>query len=302
MMIRFRRMQAALEGRTPDQVPASAWFHFGSEHLPPAAVARLHAEYQAAYGWDFLKVNFDYRLAYADGVDANDSFDLRLMLESTDWSAPFTRQRDVLEILHAELGSTVPIVETVYSPWMYLVRHTGHDLIDHITRQPDLLHAVLARLAGETCRHVRAVRELGGYGIYLATLAAGTQNAALAPWHLYDRDVLDAASGMVRMLHLHGNELDPVLVAGCPRDVLHWHDRSPTNPSLSQMRGEPCLMGGLDQVKLTTTSMSAFRREARNAIVESDGRGFILAPGCSVSPSIAKRKLLALRDPALLTP
>lgn len=300
-MDRFRRMQCALEGRKPDQIPASAWFHFGSEHLPPAAVARLHADYLATYDWDFLKVNFDYRLDYADAVDATDNFDLRLMLETTDWSVPFCRQREILEILHAELAGTVPIVETIYSPWMYLVRHTGRDLIGQITRQPDLLHAVLARLTEETCRHIRALREIGVYGIYLATLAA-TDNVALAEWSAYDHDVLDAASGMVRMLHLHGSELNPALVATYPREMLHWHDRDRTNPSLSQMRAERCLMGGLDQSTLTTTSMAAFRREARNAILEAGGHGFILAPGCSVSPSIAARKLLALRDPALLSP
>lgn len=302
-MNKFKRIQRALEGRAIDRVPVSAWYHFGSEHLPPAVVAKLHADYQAVYGWDFLKVMFDYRLHYSDMVDNSAGIDLQLMLETTDWRAPFRLQSEVLQTLRAEMGSSVPLVETVYSPWMYLIRHIGRDLKERLLECPDLLAQVLARLTEETCRHVLSVRNMGCYGIYFATLAAEDSVAglAVAPYHHYDLDVLNAASGLVLMLHLHGSPLYPAAVGEYPRDVLHWDNRDPNNPSLTQLRADNrCLMGGLAPSTLTGVSMSALRRQVREAIIEAGTKGFILAPGCSVPSSLSFRKMLALRDPALL--
>ena len=59
LMNSFERMERAVEARPVDQIPASVWCHFGTEHLPPDVVAKLHADYQAAYRWDFMKVMFD---------------------------------------------------------------------------------------------------------------------------------------------------------------------------------------------------------------------------------------------------
>jgi uroporphyrinogen decarboxylase len=301
----FRRMQSALEGGSHDQIPVSAWYHFGSEHLAPPDVAKLHADYQAAYDWDFLKVMFDYRLDYPEAVDGSADFDLSLMLQETDWAAPFRRQREVLQLLLGELGSTAPVVETVYSPWMYLVRHIGRDAVERARETPDLLARILERLTEETCRHVKAVRQLGGYGIYFATLAACRSEIATAAEFTkpYDLEVLDVASGLVRMLHLHGPDVDATSVRAYRRDIIHWEDRDAGNPSLSELRADNrCLMGGLSSSALTGLSLHALRRQAREAISEAGGNGFVLAPGCSVSPSLSFRKMRALRDHSLLAP
>ncbi len=299
----YERIQAALEGQPVDRVPVSVWYHFGSEHLAPEKVAKLHAEYQAAYAWDFLKVMFDYRLDYPDAVDSFGAPDLRLLLETVDWSEPFRKQIEVLLAVRAALGPTVPIMETVYSPWMYLVRHFGAGLSGAVQESQDLAE-VLARLTDETCQHVRRVREMGCFGIYFPTTAA-EQSALGDAFGLQrdcDRQVLDAASGMARMLHLHGRGIEADAVRDYPREVLHWDDRDSRNPSLASQRAtNPCLMGGLTCSDLTTISISALRHQAKDAI-EMAGDGFILAPGCSVSPSLSSRKMLALRDPSLLVP
>lgn len=299
----YRRMQTAIERQPVDQVPVSVWYHFGSEHLAPEKVAKLHVDYQAAYAWDFLKVMFDYRLDYPDAVDGFGAPDLRLLLETVDWNEPFRKQIEVLLALRAALGPTVPIVETVYSPWMYLVRHFGADLKGTVQENQDLAE-VLARLADETCQHVRRVREIGCFGIYFPTTAA-EQSASGDAFGLqrdYDRQVLDSASGMARMLHLHGRGIEADAVRGYPREVLHWDDQESSNPSLASLRAtNTCLMGGLTCSDLTTISISALRHQAKDAI-EMAGDGFILAPGCSVSPSLSSRKMLSLRDASLLVP
>ncbi len=123
----FERLDVAVRGQLPDRIPVSVWFHFGSEHLSPETVAQLHLSYFRTYRWDFLKVMFDYRLELPDRIDDRRELDVDLLHSQTRWSAPFERQFACLQILHGELGGEAPIIETVYSPWMYLLRHVGYD-------------------------------------------------------------------------------------------------------------------------------------------------------------------------------
>jgi uroporphyrinogen decarboxylase len=268
----------------------------------PAAGRRGEAArgFHATYRWDFLKVMFDYRLSYPAAVDDADNIDLPLMLAQADWSAPFRRQREVLVHLCDAMGSDVPIVETVYSPWMYLVRHLGREFLSQAQHHGHELVQILDRLTNETCLHVRELKRIGCHGIYFATLAADQALCGSLVDDAYDLDVLGEAAGLVRMLHLHGTSLDAAAVKRHPRDVLHWEDRDPSNPTLSQLRADNgCLMGGLSS-SLTTMSMSAFRHQVADAIAEAGPNGLMIAPGCSVSPSLSSRKMMALRDLTLV--
>ena len=48
-------MEAALKGGRVDRPPAAAWGHTYREEWSPAALARVTAQRQARYGWDFVK-------------------------------------------------------------------------------------------------------------------------------------------------------------------------------------------------------------------------------------------------------
>ncbi|MGV8840109.1 MAG: uroporphyrinogen decarboxylase family protein [Bauldia sp.] len=299
-MDRFERLATAIAGGAPDRVPVSVWFHFGSEHLSPEAVARLHADYYRAYRWDFLKVMFDYRLDLPGRVDDGPEIDLDALLHETDWAAPFARQRDVLAILCTELGREVPIVETVFSPWMCLVRHLGGDRRDALLARPDLLAAILDRLCEETCRHVDALRELAIEGVFFATLAGnvaagGAEFEAQAP---RDRAILDRAHGLTRFLHLHGSGAGIAHLADYPREVLHRDHGAADDGGLGELRrtGERAIMGGLPADGLTRMSLAAIRSRIAGAVDAAGKAGFILAPGCTVSPTLARRTMLAIRD------
>lgn len=297
----FERLRTAIAGGVPDRIPVSVWFHFGSEHLPPDEVARLHIAFQRAYRWDFLKVMFDHRLELPAAADAGNVIDLEAMLSETDWAAPFARQRACLAILHAELGSEVPVVETVYSPFMYLLRHVGHDRRQSLLDRPDIVGAILDRLSAETCRHVDAIARIGIHGVYFATLAGGIAPAS-PEFDLHSRHdiaVLDRAAGLTRFLHLHGSDASADHLANYPREVLHRDGGGTTGTDgLAELRtaGERVVMGGLPHGALTRMSLAAINAEIAAAVGSAGRAGFILAPGCSVSPSLARRTMLAIRD------
>lgn len=304
MMKAFERLDAAVCGEVPDRIPVSVWFHFGSEHLPPEAVARLHLDYFRTYRWDFLKVMFDYRVELPDRIDDRHDLDVDLLLSQTRWSAPFERQFACLRILHAELGGEAPVIETVYSPWMYLLRHVGYDQAHALLERPQLAAELVGRITDETCRHINRLKEAGIHGIYFATTAgcAAVGGAEFALQSREDSTVLAEAGGLVRILHLHGSDTDPARVRDYPREVLHREDRDPANPGLQALRSRTggAVMGGLPHDTLTRISQSGLRATIVDAVDAAGRAGFILAPGCVVSPSIARRTLLGIRnDPYL---
>lgn len=297
------RMDAALNGRILDRPPVSLWFHFGSEHLSPQDVARLHLDFQRAYGWDFLKVMFDFRFDLPV-FDRMNEHALDEMLTRTDWDAPFARQRDCVARIYREIGDETPIVDSGYSPWHLLLRHVGHDQAAALRSHPDLTLALLDKITQATCNHISALREIGIYGYFHATMAAASpvsdpvtherfQNA-------HDRAILSHAKGLTRILHLHGSNIDLGRVTDYPCEIMHCSDRAPGNPDLSRMRSafDGCLMGGLCERTITQASLPALSDQIAAALAASRPGGFILAPGCTVSPSIPGRSMDFLKTEA----
>ncbi|MGV3650086.1 MAG: uroporphyrinogen decarboxylase family protein [Devosia sp.] len=293
------RLDAVIAGQEADRIPASVWFHFGTEHLPPPAVAQLHAQYQRAYGWDFLKVMADYRLPVPDAAFAGDSLDLDALLAQTDWESPFLAQLACLGHLAADVGGAVPLIDTIYSPWMQLLRHVGRDQRETLLTDPARTGALLDRLTDVTCSHLDRLRAHGVYGIFFATSAACSAEAdASALQQARDMRILVHAHGLARILHLHGSGLALDRVAAYPREVLHCDDHDPASPDLEAQRraGALAIMGGLPSAGLTRLSRVALRRTMANAVALAGPEGLILAPGCSVSPSIAAGSLSTIRN------
>ncbi len=163
---------------------------------------------------------------------------------------------------------------------------------------------MVGRITDETCRHINRLKETGIHGIYFATTAgcAAVGDAEFLLQSPEDRAVLAEAEGLVRILHLHGSDADPARVRDYPREVLHREGADPANPGVQALRSRTgsAVMGGLPHDTLSKISRSRLRSIIVDAVDAGGRAGFILAPGCVVSPSIARRTLLAVRnDPYL---
>ncbi|SFZ86215.1 Uroporphyrinogen decarboxylase (URO-D) [Devosia enhydra] len=293
------RLEAIIAGERTDRIPASVWFHFGSEHLPPEAVARLHADYQRAYGWDFLKVMADYRIALPDAAFTGNAIDPGLLLTGTDWDAQFRAQRQVIAWLRADLGPSIPLFDTLYSPWMQLLRHLGRDQRQALLARPDIAQVLLVRLTDATCRHIDRLRDEGVFGVFFATTAAsGAEGDAHLLQSAGDIRILAHAEGLARILHVHGSGIALDRVAAYPREIIHCDDHDPANPGLAALRmaGARAVMGGLPTTALTGLGLPALRQAIIDAITAAGPAGLMLAPGCSVSPSVSGRTLATIRD------
>jgi uroporphyrinogen decarboxylase len=103
-----------------------------------------------------------------------------------------------------------------------------------------------------------------------------------------------AQGGWLNILHVHGDkDLMLDLVLDYPVSVLSWSDRI-AGPSLRDIRAHTnkTLMGGWNEFgAIAKGDEKGMREEARDAIKQTGGKKFILAPGCSVPDEISPRSL-----------
>ncbi len=78
---------------------------------------------------------------------------------------------------------------------------------------------------------------------------------------------------------------------------MSWSIHNQGNPSLSegQKIAGRAVMGGLSQrATLVYGPPARIRSEVNRAVKETDGRGLIVAPGCSVPPRVREANLEAM--------
>ncbi len=300
----LERLQATIQGDPTDRVPVSVWYHFGSEHLPPEDAAKLHLDFHAAYQWDFLKVNFDYRAMVGRWTWNEPHLDIQELLPERVWRVPYAKQQECLAAIDAATGQQVPLLATIYSPWFYLLRHVGRDQKGRLLKDRELTSQLVSSVTKATLAHVDFLKERGIWGIYFATLAANanTADAELALQEKHDRAILERAGGLTRVLHLHGDQANLSNVLDYPREVLHCENRNGFEVGLEALRANTtgAIMGGLAHWNLTQMSPARICEMVDSAIRAAGTTGFLLAPGCSVSPSIAHQTMLGIRDRVMM--
>lgn len=305
-MNRHQRLAAAIAGAPLDHVPATAWMHFGSEHLPPRETARLHARFQAAYGWDALKVMADYHFALPEGVLAFDSAEALARLRPPAANSPcFRDQYACVGTLLDEVGAQVPILDSGYDPYHLLLRHIGHDQAAHLLAHERLARPLLQALCDATCEHIGRLKSLGVTGYFHATIAAipahrprGVSDEVFESWvRPHDLAILQAAEGMVRVLHAHGDHLRLDRLLGYPHDILSLSIHAPGNPGVQDLAGTwpGALMLGIDEGSFTAASRAGLARQIEWALQATQGRRLVLAPGCVLPSSSSASSLRFLR-------
>lgn len=307
-MGRHQRFAAALQCLPVDRPPVTAWMHLGTEHLPPAHVAQLHEAYWRAYDWDVLKVMADYRVEIPLSIESFDTPQSLGCLQTAVQSARcFARQYECVARLMERVGHEVPVLNSGYDAYTLVLRHIGYNQVRGLGLglNAEALQAVLEAFTQQICRHIERLKALGVAGYVHATWGAmcahqprgvsqETFECCVKP---FDLRILQAAQGMVRVLHAHGSGLQLERLADYPLEVLHIADRTPGNPTLAQLRAwtPQCLMGGVDERTFTSFSVGGLRAQMGDAVAQAGMQGLILAPGCAVPPSSSGRLLKALR-------
>jgi uroporphyrinogen decarboxylase len=326
-MTKRERVLAALRGDAVDRPPAGFWGHDFLREWSAAGLAAAMLDSVRAFDYDFLKVN-PRATYYAEawGCRYRPSNDPARPPEVEQWllkdasalervrpldgaAGPFAEQLEALRLIGSGLAGQVPFIQTVFSPLSVLARLANDraPVLRWMAEAPDALHAALAAVTETLAAYARASLDAGAAGIFFATTEWATYDASTPEQYdafgrPYDLQVLEAAAGApFNVLHVcrPNNMLERLL--DYPAAAVSWAVHAPGNASLARARAktEKAVMGGVDERHaLLQGSPDDVRAQVRDALRETGGRGFLLAPGCSISPQTPPANLRAAIDAA----
>jgi uroporphyrinogen decarboxylase len=291
-MTRTERVEAAVNGAEVDRVPVMFWHHFQPEGSGRAMANATLQFFDEEFDLDIAKVMPD--IPYPFPRKSIASVDDWRLIEPIDplRSRYFQERAEAVALLRNALGYETPIVMTVFSPLaeaMYAAR--DRDLfLAHAQEHPVVIHEALATIADNLAAHARDIIAAGADGLFFAlqgcTRSIMTEQQYREFGRPYDLMALrGTSSGWLNILHIHGERdlmFDQAL--DYPVQVLSWSDRI-AGPSLREARvmTSKCLMGGWNEFgALHKGPREQIEAEAKDAIVQTGGRKFILANGCSV--------------------
>jgi uroporphyrinogen decarboxylase len=306
-MNKRERFVAAVHGADVDRPPVTAWVHFLSDHLSGTETARLHQRFIETYDWDVAKVMGDYRYPVPEGVRTfEDPASLRAFRVLGMDTPAFAAQLECLAELRRSLGADIALVETVFDPYQQLLRNVGFSEAPNLWKhKADTLRA-LETVAQTSVSYVHALKTLGVDAYFLSINGAiregfprgSTREVYETYQRPFELEMLRAAEGMVRILHVHGVGLELGRVLDYPCEVISVSDRLAGNPSLAQLRKmtDKCLMGGLDETRFQERTLPSLAAEIDDAVAQAGRQKFILAPGCTIPSFTPKRSLQFLRE------
>ena len=317
------RVEAALAMGLADRPPVGAWGHTYREEWSPEALAAITVQRARQFGWDFVKFQprassfaeafgsvykpAGHRLKGPVLVSAAvTDLDSWRKVELVNPKA-LDDQVDSIGMVARELGSDVPVIQTVFSPITvggYLVGKSKSRVMRDLRQHPEVVQPALDRIAEALVDFSRRSIEAGAAGIFYAisgyaskdAMAEGAYRELLLP---YDINVLRQmpAAAWFNVVHLCGSNLNFGLARDIPAPAVSWSVHNQGNPSLAEgkkLSGRP-VMGGLGQrASLLYGPPSEVENEARRAVEETGGRGLLLAPGCSVPPRAKDVNLAAM--------
>lgn len=319
------RVQAVLDGRTPDRPPYSFWYHFAPEQAAGQAALEAHLTHVSQFGLDFLKVMNDNRYPREPGPGVIRTLaDLKKLTVLSGTEAAFAAQLELLRALAAALRGSVPMATTIFNAWATLRElveppRTQHgppkmqgnderdDLITTFLKEDRAAVAAAIEAIGESLANfARECVKAGADGIFLSVRDDWVDRHANGPGvydaivRATDLKILDAASaGTFNMLHVCGKAIDFEAFARYPVHVVNWADRA-AGPSLAYARDrvKPALAGGVDNLReLPSGTPQQVRDQVRDAIRQAGYRPLFVTPGCTYDPhAVPDANLRAMVD------
>lgn len=301
-----QRLEACIAGEILDRPPVALWRHFPEDDQDPALLASASLAFQGTYDFDFLKVtpassfsanDWGIQAVWRGNTEGTREYTRRAIKHPEDWlklqvldpaKGSLAGQLSCLNFINADINPDTPFIQTIFSPLSQAKYLVGkQQLLVHLRRYPDAVHAGLKTITETTRRFVDAALKTGIAGIFYAVQFAQygllSEDEFAAFGRVYDLQVLERArEAWFNILHLHGSDVMFDRVVDYPVQVLNWHDRE-TEPSLTEAktRFPGVLCGGLRQWdSMVVGNSDDVTAEACDALKATSGQRFILGTGC----------------------
>jgi len=313
------RIEQCLMGDVPDKTPIALWRHFPVDDQTPAGLAGSVIDFQKLFDFDLVKVTPSSSFCIKDwGVEdewrgnseGTREYTRRIINSPDDWiklkpldpyKGALGDQLTCLKIICDEFGSDVPVLQTIFSPLAQAKNLVGgQKLLVHLRQYPESIETGLKTIVESTRRFIDAACHLGISGIFYAVQHASYRLLSMDEYvkfgRVYDFELLEVVSEKwLNMLHLHGEDVMFKLFSDYPVQAINWHDRETLPDLIEGQRIFPGVVcGGLQRVNtMELGSPERVYSEARDAILETNKRRFILGTGCVLSITTPRANILA---------
>jgi uroporphyrinogen decarboxylase len=310
MMDRYERVQTALAGKAVDRVPVSAWGHFYNKETSAEGLADIMLSFQSQYDWDFLKIHArasyhveGWGFTYIPSVHPDkphqttshpirDAKDWRKLRPLSPEVGSLKEQLRAIELIRKGLKEKIPTIMTVFSPLDVAEKLVDRDtnlLQTHLREDPESVNAGLAAISETFEGFMGKLLGAGIDGIYFSTKWANSKKMTAKEYRdlalPHDLRVLKAARGFwMNFLHLCEGHVYLKEMSDYPVQVFHWDRHQPGNPNFSDGKRmvSAAVSGGVDSKTLAEGTEVEVEKKVRQVIEETQGRHFLLGPGCSI--------------------
>ncbi len=325
MMTPRERVWAALEGAPVDRPPVSFWGHVYHRESSADDLAAATLDLQREYLWDWVKLNprkhyhvepWGVRYLYSGQPGEKPVLESWPVQRASDWRAitrqpadrgALAEQIEAVRLVRRGLPKDVPLIETVFTPLAVLGEMVQSPAVlrAHMEASPSEVRAALDAVTETFEAFVPAVLAAGADGIYFATVDWAERSLmspeAYRAWaRPTDLRVMAAASAArFNVLHVcRGNNL-LLELTDYPVHAFSWAATDPTNPSLDRAQGSmrAAAMGGVaHEGAIVNGTPDDVVAELLQGFERTQGRRWLVAPGCSIPPDARSENLRAARD------
>lgn len=311
------------EERQPDTLARVSLRHFYDFDWDWLKVNPRATYYAEAWGNRYNYALYDGVLPRFINGPINAPADLEKIQVVNPTGGVFAEQLDLLRQIKAGLGGA-HFVQTVFSPLSVLAflvaRPQGHSgeaavqaqydgLRRFIQENPQGVHAALQNITTTLTKYAAAAVEVGASGIFFAIVKLARQGVLSETEYEefgkpYDWQVLQAVQGAsFNLLHICGPQVYFDTAIKYPVHAINWAAVNQHNPTVSEATQLTlqAVVGGVDELgALQNGTPDQVVAEARAAIQATNGRRFLLAPGCATNVNVPTANLAALRQAAEL--
>ena len=252
-MNKIERVRAALNGRQPDRVPASFWYHF-----PPKGKVRgkesvkAHLDFYKNSGIDFIKIMNEH--PYRVGFEIMNPADWRKIKPAPLESDFFQEQLDEIKMITDELGGECLTSTTVFNPFSSGNHASGKLVTEHLKADPESVNIGLGVIAESLAEFSIACIDAGADGIYFAAQGGEAdrfvEDIFLENIKPHDLTVLNAIKdkGELNITHICGDNIRLHLYSNYPGDVINWAATAKNNIPLTAGKKlfNRTILGGMD--------------------------------------------------------
>lgn len=303
-MTKIERVRAALKGAETDRVPFSVYQHSTVHERRVDKFVDYTLEFYYKYDPDYIKVMFDENYDTPVNWQYLQTIDVWNELEEFDpHIGAFGRQLEALKKIKDSAGADVPVIQTIFSPFHFAHRLTNRRMMEDWKHSPETVQRGLQVIASNIKRFADCcIDEAGIDGFFFGAFGCEAGWMTEEEYHKNvspsDLEVLNSLRrGEMLFLHIHGeNKSFFKLLKEYPCNALSWEDKL-SGPSLKEAREmtDKCLVGGIDHLKAVGCLPDEIVREGRESIQSINGRGFILAPGCTFPGATPGENMSALK-------